>query len=162
MLIARLTGYYGFWIWSWLLVGYSLIWIPRKFASALGGDIKRIHIITAGWVWCLWMLYPVCWGISEGANVIAPDYEFVFYGILDCLLIPVTSAAFLVLHWNVDPARLGLRMRSYDDPVTRGGLQAAVGANEKSGTTNSHTAVLGTTNDATAPADSSMPSGSGV
>jgi len=159
MLIARLTGYYGFWIWSWLLVGYFLIWTPRKFASALGRDIKRIHIITAGWVWFLWMLYPICWGISEGGNTISPDSEFIFYGILDCLLIPVTSALFLTLHWNIDPARMGLRMRSYDDPIT-GGMQAAAGTDEKSGTTNGHTAAP--TNDATAPADSTLPSSSGV
>jgi bacteriorhodopsin len=157
-LIARLTGYYGFWIWSWLLAGYYLIWTPRRYASALGRDIKRIHIITSGWVWFLWMLYPACWGISEGGNVISPNSEFIFYGILDCHLIPITSALFLALHWKIDPARLGLRMRSYDDPIA--GIREV--AAEKPGTTNGHNTAPGTTNWATPPADSTIPSNSGV
>lgn len=63
------------------------------------------------------MAYPACWGVSEGANVISPDSEFIFYGVLDCNLIPFTAFVFLGLHWRIDPARLGLTMRSYDDPI---------------------------------------------
>lgn len=63
------------------------------------------------------MLYPVCWGISEGGNLITPDSEFIFYGILDCCLIPITCAVFLALHWGVDPVLLGLYMRTFNDPV---------------------------------------------
>ncbi|KIW97375.1 uncharacterized protein Z519_02767 [Cladophialophora bantiana CBS 173.52] len=110
-------GYYGFWIWCWLLIGYQLIWLPRKFALARGKDVAFAHNITAGWVWMLWMLYPICWGVSEGGNVIPPDSEFIFYGILDCCLIPITSAFFLFSHWTIDPSRLGLKMRTYDDPL---------------------------------------------
>jgi bacteriorhodopsin len=149
MLIARLIGYYTFWLFAWLLIGYSLLWTPRRYASALGSDIKRVHTTTAGWLWFLWMLYPICWGVSEGGNVIAPNSEFIFYGILDCLLIPCTSAFFLLLHRDVDPARLGLRMRSYDDPI---GTHAAVRAEEKAGATNGHTNGHAETNDAAQPA----------
>ena len=49
--------------------------------------------------------------------MIAPDSEFIFYGILDCCLIPVSSALLLWGHRNVDPRRLGLYMRDYDDPI---------------------------------------------
>lgn len=31
----------------------------------------------------VWVLYPVCWALCEGGNVIQPDSEAVFYGILD-------------------------------------------------------------------------------
>lgn len=46
----------------------------NKFASAL-----------VGLQFIVWILYPVCWGLSEGGNVIQPDSEAVFYGILDLL-----------------------------------------------------------------------------
>lgn len=49
--------------------------------------------------------------------MISPNSEFVFYGILDCCLIPVTSAALLFGHRNIDPKRLGVVMRDIDDPV---------------------------------------------
>lgn len=32
------------------------------------------------------ILYPVCWGLSEGGNVIQPDSEGVFYGVLDLVV----------------------------------------------------------------------------
>lgn len=35
------------------------------------------------------MLYPIAWALSEGANVISPTSEAVFYGVLDLLLGPV-------------------------------------------------------------------------
>lgn len=72
------------------------------------------------------MLYPVCCGISEGGNLIAPDSESIFYGILDCCLIPITCAVFLALHWRIDPVLLGLYMRTFNDPV--GGYQQPVTA----------------------------------
>lgn len=118
-LTNRVPGYYAFWIWCWLLLIYYLAWIPRKFALAVGRDIARLHYIVSGWVLLLWMIYPICWGVSEGGNVIAPDSEFIFYGILDCNLIPITSAFFLAAHWKIDPARLGLRLRTYEDPLSQ-------------------------------------------
>ena len=108
------TGYYGFWIGCWLGLGYYLLWAPKLYAAALGKDVRRAYFVTAAWIWFLWMGYPVCWGISEGGNVIAPDSEFIFYGVLDCLLIPLSSGFFLWSHRNIDPARLGISMRDYD------------------------------------------------
>lgn len=68
------------------------------------------------------MLYPACWGISESGNIIAPNLDFIFYGILDTCLIPITSAFFLAAYWRIDPARLGVAMRGYDNPIpVRGG-----------------------------------------
>ncbi|BDD57652.1 hypothetical protein MAP00_002999 [Monascus purpureus] len=110
-------GYYAFWLWVWIMAVYALVWTPRKYARALGRDVQRVHFTISGWVSFLWMIYPICWGISEGGNVIPPDSEFIFYGILDCLLIPITSAAFLFLHRPIDPSHLGLYIRSYDDPI---------------------------------------------
>ena len=59
------------------------------------------------WTISLWFLYPIAWGLSEGGNVIAPDSEAVFYGILDILAKPVFGALLLWGHRNIDPARLG-------------------------------------------------------
>ena len=63
------------------------------------------------------------WGVSEGGNVIAPDSEAIFYGVLDLLAKPVFGALLLLGHRDIDPARLGLRIRDYDeDPAVIGGL----------------------------------------
>lgn len=96
---------------------YSLVWTPRGYAKALGREVQLAHIILACWISFLWMLYPICWGVSEGGNVIPPDSEFIFYGILDCCLIPITCGALLWLHRTIDPGQLGLYIRTYNDPV---------------------------------------------
>ena len=49
-----------------------------------------------------------------GSNVIAPDSEAVFYGVLDFLAKPVFGALLLWGHRNIDPARLGLAIKDYD------------------------------------------------
>ena len=59
------------------------------------------------------MLYPIAWGVCEGGNVIAPDSEAVFYGILDLLAKPVFGALLIWAHRGIDPATLGLRLADY-------------------------------------------------
>jgi hypothetical protein len=89
----------------------------RRHANALGRDVHLTFLASTSWILLLWMAYPVCWGVSEGGNVISPDSEFIFYGILDCCLIPVSSLVLLWGHRQIDPKRLGLYMRDYDDPL---------------------------------------------
>ena len=48
----------------------------------------------AGILSFLWLLYPICWGLSEGGNRITSDGEMVFYGILDLFTMPF----FLFIH----------------------------------------------------------------
>ncbi|KAJ5993407.1 hypothetical protein N7451_009131 [Penicillium sp. IBT 35674x] len=119
-------GYFGFWAFSWLMLGYCLVWGPRPYARALGRKVWRVHTICSIWIWFLWMFYPVCWGLSEGGNVITPDSEFIFYGILDCCLIPLTCGIFLGLHWKIDPLNLGLYIRGFYDPI--GGYEPVTGS----------------------------------
>ena len=96
-----------------------MTWTARKHANALGNDISRTYLICGVWTIFLWFLYPIAWGLSEGGNVIAPDSEGVFYGILDLMAKPVFGALLLWGHRNIDPARLGLHIRDYDDdPAT--------------------------------------------
>lgn len=125
-----ITGYYAFWLFAWLLIGYHLILLPRAYARNLGVDVLRTHTFTSAWVWLLLGIYPICWGVSEGGNVIAPDSELIFYGVLDLLLLPVTFGYFLFAHWNIDPARLGLTLRTYEDPLPgTGAHREKVGTN---------------------------------
>lgn len=55
----------------------------------------------------LWFLYPIAWGLCEGGNLISPDSEAIFYGILDLLAKPVFGALLIWGHRGIDPARLG-------------------------------------------------------
>lgn len=95
-------------------VFWNLAFEGRKRANLLGRDIGRTYLLCGVWTLFIWLLYPIAWGISEGGNVIPPDSEAVFYGILDLCAKPFFSIMLIVGHWNIDPARMGLRLRDYD------------------------------------------------
>ena len=117
------------------VVAWNVVFVSRKHASALGSDVGKIFLICGVWTIFvstfsdtaskslilsqLWFLYPIAWGLSEGGNVIAPDSEAVFYGILDILAKPVFGALLLWGHRNIDPARLGMRIRDYEELPTQ-------------------------------------------
>ncbi|KJZ75184.1 hypothetical protein HIM_05378 [Hirsutella minnesotensis 3608] len=83
-------GYFAFGSAAFLAVVWNLVFTGRKHANFLGSDIGR------------------------GGNVIHPDPEVVFYGVLDILAKPVFGAILLFGHRNIAPARLGLHIRDYD------------------------------------------------
>ena len=95
----------------------------------------------------LWTLYPIAWGVCEGGNLVAPDSEAVFYGILDIMAKPVFGALLLWGHRGIDPARLGLHITSYAD-------DQAVPSAEKGGkvASSSNGGVLATEGNGTTPA----------
>ncbi|KAG7008723.1 hypothetical protein G7Y79_00004g013070 [Physcia stellaris] len=118
-------GYYVFGNAALFVVAWTVTWTARKHAAALGSDVSRVYLICGVLTIFLWFLYPIAWGICEGGNVIAPDSEAVFYGILDLFAKPVFGALLLWGHRNIDPGRLGLHIRDYDeDPAIHGGVHS--------------------------------------
>ncbi|MCJ1367414.1 ion channel activity [Acarospora aff. strigata] len=108
-------GFFVFGMVALLFVAWQVTWVGRKHANALGTDVSRTYLICGCWTIFLWFLYPIAWGLCEGGNVIAPDSEAVFYGILDILAKPVFGALLLWGHRTIDPNRLGIHIRDYDD-----------------------------------------------
>lgn len=109
-------GFFAFGVFALLWVLYTLMVDGMAFARAHGADIKKTYVTAAGLTVLVWSMYPVCWGLSEGGNVIAPDSEAIFYGILDLLTKPVLCALLLLGHRNIDLGRLGLSTREPGQP----------------------------------------------
>ncbi|KAI9669017.1 MAG: ion channel activity [Alyxoria varia] len=118
-------GYFVFGMLALFYIAYILVWEARRHANLLGNDIGKTFLIVGSWTAFLWFLYPIAWGLSEGGNVIAPDSESAFYGILDVCAKPVFGALLLWGHRNIDPARLGLHISDYaTDPAVDGSSHA--------------------------------------
>ncbi len=146
-------GYFVFGCVAFFFVAWTVTWTARKHAAALGADVSRAYLTCGVWTIFLWFLYPIAWGLSEGGNVISPDSEAVFYGILDILAKPVFGALLLWGHRNIDPARLGLHIRDYDeDPAIVGGAHSGLHG-EKHHRNGANTGVVnnGVDNGVTAP-----------
>jgi bacteriorhodopsin len=72
---------------------------------------------AAVYITFIWLLYPVCWGLGEGGNVISVDHEMVFYSILDLFAGPVFIFAFLAAVETVEYDALGLQSGKASDYV---------------------------------------------
>lgn len=73
----------------WVLVGPG-----RRSAYAISKEAGGAYIKSTIVLLVIWVLYPVCWGLADGGNVITTDSEMVFYGVLDILAKP----CFILLH----------------------------------------------------------------
>jgi bacteriorhodopsin len=71
----------------------------------------------AGYVVVVWILYPICWGVSEGGNVLTVDHEMIFYSILDIFAGPVFLFFFLATLRSIDYDSLGLQSGKASDYV---------------------------------------------
>ena len=82
-------------------------------------------------------------GFGQGANVIAPDSEAVFYGVLDFFAKPVFSVALIIGHWNISPARMGLIINYGDEIVPQSREKAGHNgvSTPSDGVTNEHAAT---------------------
>lgn len=110
-------GYFVFAMIALFFIAWNVVQLGRLQATALGAQVRKTYLLCGVWTMFLWFLYPIAWGVSEGGNVISPDSEAVFYGILDILAKPVFGALLLWGHRDIDPALLGLQIRDYDDAI---------------------------------------------
>lgn len=93
------------------MLAFQTLHPGRTSAARLG--LSRDYLMLAGWVNLLWMLYPIAYGISDGGNVVGVTGSFIFFGILDVLLIPGLAFAFMFLSRRWDYGALNLHFTQY-------------------------------------------------
>ncbi|ODQ67777.1 family A G protein-coupled receptor-like protein [Nadsonia fulvescens var. elongata DSM 6958] len=105
-------GYYVFALVAMLLVVYNCLYtMPLaavETASVTNNNYRLPILIFSLGFSLLLMLYPICWGLSEGGNVIQPDSEAAFYGVLDVLLFIFWIAGFTFFVAKIDLNSLGI------------------------------------------------------
>ncbi|KAH6995992.1 hypothetical protein BKA56DRAFT_695354 [Ilyonectria sp. MPI-CAGE-AT-0026] len=99
-------GFFAFGTFSWIILAMSTLNESYEAASRVG--VGRDYIALAGWTNLLWLLYPIAFGLSDGGNRIDVTGSFIFFGILDVLLVPVWIFAFLYVARNWDYKKLNL------------------------------------------------------
>ncbi|TPX09700.1 uncharacterized protein E0L32_009039 [Thyridium curvatum] len=149
-------GYWTFGTVALFFVAYQIVIVGLRHANVLGGAPKRTFLMCGVWTLFLWFLYPIAWGLSEGGNVIHPDSEAVFYGVLDLMAKPVFGFMLIIGHMKISAADLGLSIRetsprraavekqggSLDNRNGHNEAGAGVGA-AAGGTTNGHSPATG-------------------
>jgi bacteriorhodopsin len=90
-------GFFTFAVTALFYIWYHVIIPSSASASFLGSTVGKGYRIHAIGLMFIWGIYPICWALSEGGNVITPTSEMVFYGILDLIAKPVFLFGY-VLH----------------------------------------------------------------
>lgn len=113
LLVGALTataykfGYLAFGMAAQWFVLYQLLMPGRQHASAVGGSVSSTYLTAALLTVAVWIFYPIAWGLCEGGNILHPDSEAIFYGILDIFAKPVVGFILVLGHRNTDFASLG-------------------------------------------------------
>ncbi|KAI0197650.1 bacteriorhodopsin [Astrocystis sublimbata] len=114
-------GFFTFGTAALFFIAYELLFDARRHANVLGGDPKKTFWTCGVLLLGLWFLYPIAWGLSEGGNVIHPDSEAIFYGILDVFAKIGFAGALLWGHRKTSPRHIGRNIREPDQLVEKHG-----------------------------------------
>ncbi|KAJ5539540.1 family A G protein-coupled receptor-like protein [Penicillium frequentans] len=99
-------GFFAFGTFTWIILAMSTLNESHESAVKIG--IGRDYLILSGLVNAVWFLYPIAFGLSDGGNVIGVTGGFVFFGVLDILVLPVVSVVFLLFTGKWDYEKLNL------------------------------------------------------
>ncbi|GAC75859.1 hypothetical protein PANT_18d00103 [Moesziomyces antarcticus T-34] len=117
---------WAYFVFACAALGYVLYHVfamGLRSARRLGGGFGRAYLTGASLLAVIWPMYAICWGLSEGGNVIGVSEEvrrasfqhdkaslFIFYGLLDIVSKPLF--VFLLLGMLRDCDYGALRLRS--------------------------------------------------
>ncbi|KAG8160289.1 hypothetical protein KVR01_009825 [Diaporthe batatas] len=107
-------GFYAFGTAAYLLLAYSTLFEGRQsLATRDFGPARSHHTLLSAWTNLLWLNYPIAFGISDGGNKIGVTPSFIYFGILDLLMVPVLAVAFLFLARQWDYGRMNIAFTQY-------------------------------------------------
>ncbi|KAL2021571.1 hypothetical protein VTK56DRAFT_7070 [Thermocarpiscus australiensis] len=104
-------GFFAFGTLAYLLLALSTL--HHGAASATRVGIRRDYFGLAAWTNLLWLLYPIAWGLSDGGNYLGITPHFIFFGILDVLLLTGLTLAVVFLSRRWDYGRLNIAFTQY-------------------------------------------------
>jgi len=92
------------WAWyamacvAYIVVIYQLAVPGRRAVAAKSGKTAKLFTAIAGFTLVIWTLYPIVWGIGDGARKWSVDAEIIAYAVLDILAKPVFGFWLLFAH----------------------------------------------------------------
>ncbi|TAQ86760.1 hypothetical protein B7494_g4922 [Chlorociboria aeruginascens] len=93
-------GYYAMACIAYLVVVYQFVVSGRRAVLTKDKGTAKLFASIGGFTLIVWTLYPIVWGIGEGARKWSVDAEIIAYAVLDVLAIPVFGFWLLFAHSN--------------------------------------------------------------
>ncbi|KAK3371726.1 heat shock protein 30 [Lasiosphaeria ovina] len=104
-------GFFAFGTVAYLFLAVNTLLLGRRSAARVG--VAGHYTGLTAWLNLLWLLYPIAYGISDGGNRIGVVGGFVFFGVLDLLMIPVLAFAVVFLSAKWDYSSLNIAFTQY-------------------------------------------------
>jgi len=104
-------GFFAFGTVAEIVLVASLLGHGLRSANRVG--IRRDYVVLTGWLTLLWLLYPIVWALTDGGNYLGVTAGFIWYGILDVMLLTVIGFAVVVMSNNWDYGRLNIAFTQY-------------------------------------------------
>jgi len=95
---AQKWGYYAMACIAYLVIVYQLVIPGRRAVMAKDSKTAKLFAAIGGFTLILWTLYPIVWGIGDGARKWSVDTEIIAYAVLDVLAKPVFGFWLLLTH----------------------------------------------------------------
>jgi len=102
--------------WGWYAIGviayFFVIWHVAIHGSrqvnAKGSKVKKLFGSLAGLTILLWTIYPIVWGVADGARKTSVDSEILAYAILDVLAKVVFGTWLLIAHRQIPETNIDI------------------------------------------------------
>ncbi|KAI0535428.1 hypothetical protein GGR58DRAFT_515404 [Xylaria digitata] len=94
-------GWYAFACLAYLNIVYQLVYKGRYAVSTKDTKTKAFFGAISLFTLALWTLYPIVWGVADGARIVNVDGEIIAYAVLDILAKPVFGFWLLLTHDNM-------------------------------------------------------------
>lgn len=91
-------GYYAMSCVAFLVIIYQLAIPGRRAVASKDSKTAKLFASIGGFTLILWTLYPIVWGIGDGARKWSVDAEIIAYAILDIMAKPVFGFWLLFAH----------------------------------------------------------------
>ena len=98
-----------------MFLRWVLLWQAPRRTFAEAGTLRKGYIFSSAYLAFMLITYPICWALAEGANVISPSSEMIWYGILDIIAGPLFLFFFLWELRGVDYHVFGFHSGKYTD-----------------------------------------------
>lgn len=99
-------GFFAFGTLAYVILAMSTINESYEAAEKMG--IGKHYILLSVWTNIFWLLYPIAFGLSDGSHKISVTAGSTFFGVLDVLMVPVLTFAFVFLSRSWDWNKLSL------------------------------------------------------
>jgi len=91
-------GWYTIACIAYLVIVYQLAFNGRTAVAGKDSKTKAFYGAIGGFTLLLWTIYPIIWGVADGARIASVDAEIICYAILDVLAKPVFGFWLLFTH----------------------------------------------------------------